>query len=417
MELSVLKGELEALRKVVHDQGVWIERLLSGSIIVVDVQGAGYFRSVSEAVTASRPADTLVLRPGEFLECLVLTIPITIIGRQSGGPKEQREHPAGPSPTAVIICGNGDRPTLTIQAAVNITGVILQQGAFSKPCVLIEASQPTPNIADCTISADRGSAVVFSGGAGGRLLRCVVGDAPQHGVHVSIAAKPVLEDCEVRNCGQSNIYVEAEADPHVECCRVYGSGGNGVQFLPASSGHVVHSCIHDNVCANVDVARGACPVIEHCVIRGSKKTGACFGECSRGMLLENDIFGNGYSNVGILAGACPVIRRNLIHHAAQHGVAVKASAGGFVEGNHIYANALANLKLEAGAETAQRRNQDLHLRSALRAVPDALSTETQCEIHRSGRYLADDEARATQADHSPVKEEEPALAEAPTDVV
>lgn len=28
------------------------------------MQGAGYFRSVSEAVAASRPADTLVLRPG-----------------------------------------------------------------------------------------------------------------------------------------------------------------------------------------------------------------------------------------------------------------------------------------------------------------------------------------------------------------
>lgn len=48
-----------------------------------------------------------------------------------------------------------------------------------------------------SVAHGSGSAVVFSGGAGGRLLRCVIGDTPQHGVHVSVAAKPVLEDCEV----------------------------------------------------------------------------------------------------------------------------------------------------------------------------------------------------------------------------
>ena len=45
-ELEVLKAQLLTLSSTVATQGQWIERLLAGSIVVVDPHGCGLFRSI-----------------------------------------------------------------------------------------------------------------------------------------------------------------------------------------------------------------------------------------------------------------------------------------------------------------------------------------------------------------------------------
>ena len=333
------------LQQTVEEQQVVLSRIMSGSLLVVDACGTGIFSSIPPALEVARPGDTVIVRPGEYNDPLMLTTSgITIQGVDKSSVIIKHSQTTSPRESQTGSAMISFHSNCSVK---NITIIATQP-----QCCGVRFEKGEGTISDCDISSHNLSCVVVSSGDSPLISGCEIHHSKQHGISCKSGSSPVIKNNNIHSNKQPNIAVDKESAPLIEGNKIHSSDQNGVWFRNSAMGKLIDNEIFSNAYSNVDINSGGEPLVQKNRIHSSEKCGICIAEGAGGDIQLNDIFGNAYSNIGIMARSFPTVKKNTIHASKQHGILVKSGAGGTVLDNDLYNNALANIKLEQGATTS-----------------------------------------------------------------
>eukprot|EP01006_Ploeotia_vitrea_P042346 TRINITY_DN66620_c6_g1_i1.p1 TRINITY_DN66620_c6_g1~~TRINITY_DN66620_c6_g1_i1.p1 ORF type:complete len:497 (-),score=58.20 TRINITY_DN66620_c6_g1_i1:505-1950(-) len=389
---SKASAELSTLKQQCLGRVDSIHRLMLGRIIVVDLNELGHFRSIASAVQAAQSGDTVVVRGGTYVENI--TIDTEGFTLQPG------------RPDTVTIESCQATPVFTIRAAATVRGFNIDQQNPTQCAILITAptataaaagtqsssvvddhvvgqqqqasspssssspspsSSPPPPLGCTSLDHHHGGGGVWSGdrccvfedcvvqtvnltaisvSCAAIIKACRIQRTMKHGIHITNAANPLIEDNIISANGKHNILVGARANPTIRHNMIKLSGGNNINVQKRGCPLITMNTIHDGTDSNIMIETDANPQITNNKIHHSRKCGVCFAEFSEGTLEGNDIYENAYSNVICLKGSTGFVTDNNVHHSQQHGMTLRSGSTPTVVANYIWSNALNNLKVE-----------------------------------------------------------------------
>ncbi|MGW2376737.1 right-handed parallel beta-helix repeat-containing protein [Kitasatospora sp. NPDC001683] len=189
---------------------------------------AGEYDTLTEALAAAEPGDTVTVRPGTFRENVLLDKPVTIVPAQ--GPGTVRIEPA----SGVAI---------TVTAAATVEDLVVEGGDSSTPAVLVTGPQATPAFRGCRIETRSATGVEVNGGARPTLRGCVVANPGGLGLRLrGEGTAAAFEDCEVAAAGQAGLAVLGGATAALDRCRVHHASGAGVLLSDPGSAAELTGC-------------------------------------------------------------------------------------------------------------------------------------------------------------------------------
>lgn len=235
-----------------------------GAVTRTLVVGPAGYATISEAVAAARDGDTVLVRPGRYLES------VTVEGKTMTI--------RGDGDRDLIIVDGPDLPAFHLVATnTTIDNFTITGGGGEEEHASLLIMGGNAHLDRLHVTAGRG--VLFAERAAGLLTRSVV-DEDGHGILVFDGACPRIEENEIWG-------------NEVGLC-IYGMG----------SGPLVRANrVHDVKGAGILVGNGACPRIE-----------------------ENEIWGNNGGVCIYGAGSDPVVHANRVHDGKNHGILVSDGA-------------------------------------------------------------------------------------------
>jgi parallel beta-helix repeat protein len=214
--------------------------------IVVDPFHRGDYPTLNAAIKAAQPGTRILVRPGVYLESIVIYKTLEIIG---DGPREEIE--------------------------INATGHDVIQFRTS-----------TGRVKNLTLRQ--------------------VGDGPGHygfGVDINQGCL-FLEDCDICSYSLACISIHHGAAPNLKRNRIHGSQHAGIYVYENGRGKLEDNDIFDNSYAGVAIKTGANPTLRRNRIHGGKQDGVFINDGGKGILESNDIFNNALSGVAIKTQVC-----------------------------------------------------------------------------------------------------------------
>ncbi|MEU9080307.1 right-handed parallel beta-helix repeat-containing protein [Kitasatospora sp. NPDC048538] len=189
---------------------------------------AGEYDTLTEALAAAEPGDTVTVRPGTFRENLLLDKAVTIVPAQ--GPGTVRIDP----PSGVA---------LTVTAAATVRDLVVEGGDGSTPAVLVTGPQAAPAFSGCRIETRSATGLEVADGARPTLRGCVVTNPAGLGLRLRGAGTAAaFEDCEVAAAGQAGLAVLGGATAALERCKVHHASGAGVLLSDPGSAAELTGC-------------------------------------------------------------------------------------------------------------------------------------------------------------------------------
>ncbi|MFI9331518.1 right-handed parallel beta-helix repeat-containing protein [Kitasatospora sp. NPDC052868] len=189
---------------------------------------AGEYDTLTEALAAAEPGDTVSVRPGTYRENLVLDKPVTLVCAE--GPGTVRIDPSAGVP-------------LTVTAAATVRDLVIEGSDSSVPAVLVTGPDATPALAGCRVETRSATGVEVTGGARPTLRGCVVSNPAGLGLRLrGEDTAAAFEDCEVAAAGQAGLAVLGGASAALDRCRVHHAAGAGVLLSDPGSAAELTGC-------------------------------------------------------------------------------------------------------------------------------------------------------------------------------
>ena len=274
--------------------------------IVVAQDGSGDVVTITEGVALAVDGDTVLIRPGVYVESVLITADITLTG---DGPREgviveaaPTQWPTDPEPDVV----NWAIAFIDSTAQVSNLTVIGQEAGTA----ILVGSGAAPVIDGITIdllgewTGDHGTIVWFDGGAGSLRDSTVIGyvviegagspviedsDMPETCVRLDGTGTPVIRGNTIRGCPYGGLLIIREGSAQIEGNDLELASGHGVALGPdVLDATVTGNEIHGN---GVGISVG------------SDKTVVA--------ITDNDIHGNG-TGIGLSAGGSTRVEDNQI---------------------------------------------------------------------------------------------------------
>lgn len=394
------------LLALVAGAGIAGARLLAAdAAIVVARDGSGDYTTISQAVAVAEDGDTVLVRPGTYVEAVVIEADITLSGDGPveeiivEAPEDGPEAPTGDGP-------GGNRPAayaLLLQDSVATVSGLTFRGEASRVhakggapvfegLVLRDVDRPHVDGS----GSDLGGLIV-SGGSQATVRDSVFEGG--HGILVDDVSEPlitgntlrggagigggfgdgtIIRDNQISGTVLGSIGILSPTAALIEGNSITGSGtgiwighisGEGVQpFIRSNS---VSGCL-----TGILVSRGAAPTIEGNTLTGSELFGIRLSDgAGPARIAENDFSDNGTgiiasqtdahiegntieggaAGVVILRHGTPTISGNTVEEAANYGIRVQGGAAPTLTGNRICDNGT-NLVLDEGAEPTMQGN-------------------------------------------------------------
>eukprot|EP00668_Euglena_longa_P001081 GGOE01001289.1.p1 GENE.GGOE01001289.1~~GGOE01001289.1.p1 ORF type:complete len:413 (+),score=121.93 GGOE01001289.1:57-1295(+) len=328
-----LKQQLSDLQASVEAQSTTIERLLRGSIIVVDQAGCGLFTSIAAALKACREGDTIVVRGGEYTEQLVMAVPgITVRGTDN--------------PDTVVRSGE-EAPALTFLHTAEVTGLTIVQDHPGHPCIRFVAGEGV--LHQCDITGLEMACIQVDSNANPKVQHCRIHSSRQAGITFLRGSRGLVEHCRVFATDGANVEVKSGAIVTMRHSKLFDSRLCGL-VLEDTGGEFLQNEMYNSAVDNVQI-RGGDPKLTKNRIYSAQQYGISITRNARPQLTDNDISSNNVANVMLAAGVEPLLIQNTIHNSRQFGILVLAGAGGELRDNDVHNNIARNIKLEDGAKT------------------------------------------------------------------
>jgi F-box protein 11 len=309
---------------------------------VVDALHRGDHSTLTEALSAAKPGDRILIRPGLYREGVVIDKPVEIVGDGELG--------------EVVIEASG-KTTVLFQAnmgrIINLT--LRQTGGGNYACVHI--AQGRLDLEGCDIASRGVACVAIHGGADPRLRRNRIHDGNDTGVMVYKNGQGTLEDNDIFANTLAGVEITTGSNPTLRRNRIHDGESAGVFVHENGRGTLEDNDIFGNVLAGVGIATGGDPKVRRNRIRDGKAGGVFVYDNGRGTIEDNDITANKFAGVEIQTGGNPLLRWNRIHDGKAGGVFVDKNGQGTLYDNEIFANAKTGVEIETGGNPSVLRNR------------------------------------------------------------
>ncbi len=254
-----------------------LDRPISETVTrTVDAHGSADFATIADAVRGADAGERILVRPGTYVEPLVIDKPLEIYGA---------------------------------------TGVN-----------------------DAVIEVAGEDAVLFNAGMG-RIGNLTIVQTGGNGAAVNIAnGRLQLENCVITSRSLTCVMVHNAADPQLRGNRIHGGNQAGVYVYDRGRGTLENNFIQDHGLNGVEIASGGNPTLRNNHICGCRHAGVYVYDNGEGTLEDNDIYNHLTNGVVIQSGANPTLRRNRIYNCSDSGVYVFLSGRGTIDGNEIFGN-------------------------------------------------------------------------------
>jgi parallel beta-helix repeat protein len=297
---------------------------------VVDPWHRGDFTSISEAIAAAKPGDRILVRPGLYVEALLLDKPVEIVG---DGPLEE------------IVVQAANNHVIRFRATVGrITNLTLQQTGGNQWCA-VDIPQGRLEVVGCDITSLGFACVAIYQGADPRLRRNRIHDGKAAGVLIHSRARGTLEDNEILANEGPGVEIRSDSNPLLRRNRIHDGRGSGVH-CEGGKGILEENEIFANGLAGVDIGAVSHPTLIRNRIHHGRAEGIAVHDGGEGVIEGNEILANGRAGVEIASGGNPTLRGNRIYDGRSSGVLVRDEGGGRLEDNDIVGNTLAGVVIQ-----------------------------------------------------------------------
>lgn len=312
---------------------------------VVDQYQRGDFATIAAAVAAAAPGDRILVRPGRYLESLVVDKPLEIIG---DGPLADIELRSRDANALVFKANIGRIANLTVRqvGGGNWYGVDITQGRLQ--------------LDGCDVSSQSLACVAIRSGADPRLRGNCIHGGRETGVYVYDDGLGTLEDNEVTDNAGIGVAIKGGADPTLRRNRIHHNRQSGVVAYDGGRGTLEDNDIAENALSGVAIRTAANPTLRHNQIHDNVQCGVFVYNDGVGTLEDNDISANLLAGVEIKTGGRPVLRRNRVNRNGYEAIWVYEGGGGVVEDNDLTGNARGAWDVEADClpHVSRARNQE-----------------------------------------------------------
>jgi hypothetical protein len=211
------------------------------------------FRSIADAVAASRDGDRIVLQLGQHNvggEAVDVRTRVLIRGEGALGD--------------TVLEQRANAPLFRLRAPAVVQNLVLDLCGF-RECLSIDGDAAlTPLIEGCNIRCSGAHAVVVAGAAAPTLRGCDVG-ARKAGFLLLGASQPALVDCTIRGCEQQGVRAAGASWARLQRCRIVDNGAEGVVAMDRA-GITLQGCtLSGNKGPGVDASGAAHVAMTDCV--------------------------------------------------------------------------------------------------------------------------------------------------------
>jgi parallel beta-helix repeat protein len=265
---------------------------------IVDPLYRGNFSTISAAISAAKPGDRILVRPGLYQEDLVIEKPLEILG---DGPLEE------------IVVRASSRDVILFRATMGrVTNLTLRQD-----------------------------------GAGIR-----------YGVDIS-QGRLELEGCDITSQNNACVAIHHGADPRLRRNRIHGGKVGGVVFYDGGQGTLEDNEIFASGTSGVEIRGGSSPTLRRNRIHDGKTIGVLVHQSGEGVLEDNEIFANALGGVEIRSGGNPIFRRNRITANVTSAIWIHSGGGGTFLENDLRGNPRGVWNIADGCEPKVIRDRNL----------------------------------------------------------
>jgi F-box protein 11 len=309
--------------------------------LVVTKSDRGNYKKLTEALTAAKAGDRILIRKGTYKESIVIDKPVEIIGDGKLGD--------------VVIEGSGTATVFFRTSMGRIANLKLQHtGGGSAFCVDIALGRL--DLEGCDITSQSLACVAIHNKATPRLRANRIHGGKEGGIFVYRNGRGTLEDNDIFENGLAGVEIQDGGNPTLRGNRIHDGKEGGIYVHKSGRGIFENNEIFANKLAGVAIMDGGNPVLRRNSIHDGMVNGVYVAGGGRGVLEDNDIFANSFYGVEIKERSNPTLRHNRIHHGKAGGVMVNADGRGVLEDNDISANAEAGVTIWGGGNPTLRRN-------------------------------------------------------------
>jgi F-box protein 11 len=265
---------------------------------VVDPYHRGDFTTVNEAIKAARPGDRILIRPGLYLESLMIDKPMEIVGDGL---------------TADIHIEARDANVVTFRASIGrIANLTLRQAGGGSIWYGVDIAQGRLELEDCDITSQSSSCVAIHNGADPRLRRNTIHDGHSYGVDIYNQGRGVLEDNDIIANTFAGVLIGTGGDPTLRRNTIRDGHSDGVLVNNQGRGVLEDNDIIANTGPGVSIGTGGDPTLRRNTIRDGHSDGVYIYAQGQGVLEDNDITGNAGQGISTWSDGNPTLRRNRI---------------------------------------------------------------------------------------------------------
>ena len=307
------------------------ERALVAAMALV--VGPGGYATISAAVAVARDGDTILVRPGRYLESvLVEGKSITIRGNGERN---------------AIVVGWDQGPAFTLVATHStLTGLTIVGGRPRPASEVLASLQVTGGAPQLDgLRVTRGRGIVFRGTAAGVITNSQI-DSNDLGIWLHDAASPRVEENDIWANRLGGIYVGGTGtESLIRANRIHDCGSAGISVREGASPRIEENDIWANRGGIYVGGAGTDPLVRanrvHDAILGS---GISVWEGASPRVEENDIWANRLLGISISGGGTdPLVRANRVHDGHGRGIWVSEGASPRIEENEVWANTSAGI--------------------------------------------------------------------------
>lgn len=241
--------------------------------LIVSAQGEGHCRTISEAIGRARPGARIDVKPGVYVEGVLIDRPVEIVG---AGAAEEIIVEARKSACFLMHADT---------AVVRGIGMRCLAGLGAERYYAVTIPTGRLVLEDCQITSDS--------------LACI-------GIHGE-GTQPIIRRCILRNPSERAVTVYNHARGLLEDCDIIGS------TVP------------------VRISSHANPTFHRCLIHRGRFGGVYVGEHGHGRFENCDIIDNGHHGVAIRQGGMPMINRSRINRNGWSGISITDTGGAVVK--------------------------------------------------------------------------------------
>jgi parallel beta-helix repeat protein len=262
------------------------------NVLVVSGDGSADHRSLQEALEAAQNGDTIVLRPGNYIETATIDKEVHILCGKRGSVNIE---------SSLAMASNCSLTNVNLRVNPDIGGEI---------GIVVDSGSPT--FEGCDIMG-----MVHTKAQSQLVIRnCRIHESDYHGIHVADKSTCLIENCEIVDASLCGIQVEAGARGVVMNSTISNCKQNGIYLVDGAKG-VIEGCnIFENEFPGIAVS-GSDPHISRNRIHHNERSGLVIAGKSEGNTLveDNNIFANGKDGVMIAKEAVCLLQVSLAGEA------------------------------------------------------------------------------------------------------